>query len=78
MKRTFSHGLFSNNKIKKHKFRVCRYISVHKAKNNIVFCTTCGYRNCKAEDAHAPRSDKALKKNKFYFKGAKWCRNPLS
>ena len=71
MKRYGKHGIISNNKIVKHKIQKSSYSTEYKYREdqqfNDIYCIKCNCHGCKVpfEGPEAPRSKKALKKNKF-------------
>lgn len=63
MKRIIYHGISSNNKVIRSDEG---WIKEKNLECTTKYCCTCGHRGC--FEPHVPRSNKALKKNKFYYK----------
>jgi len=83
MKRFGKCGIVSNNKIVKHKTQYQTYEKEYNYRNerfyNDVYCMRYNRHGCKAMDGpEQPRNNKALKKNKFYYKICKYKKNDVS
>ena len=78
MKRYGKNGIVSSNKIVKHKIRKNSYSSEYNYREDQqfkdIYCMECNCHGCKVpcEGPVAPRTKKALKKNKFFQRKDKY------